>query len=325
MDDFLKACHGRRVKRKPIWIMRQAGRYLPEYRELRKKNGIMKIIKTPELAAEVTLMPLDVFDFDAGIIFSDIMTPVASCGVKIKFVGGKGPAIAKPIKSLSDIKKIREFQEDDCSHVSEAIEIVKRATKKPLIGFAGGPFTLASYLLGGIPNAKTMMRTEPEAWNALLRKLSGIVSGYAKMQEKAGVGAIQIFDSWAGSLSPSDYQKYSMPFSRSVFSSIDIVSIHFSTQSAGIMNMMKKAGGDVIGVDWRMDIAEAWERISFSPIQGNLDPSVLLGTRSNVIKSAREILDKTRRSGHIFNLGHGILPETPLENVSALVDAVHGD
>ena len=325
MNDFIKACHGRRTKRKPIWIMRQAGRYLPEYRGIRKKHGMMEIIKTPELAAEVTLMPLRRFDLDAGIIFSDIMTPLASCGVRMRFVDGKGPVIARNVESIKDIKKIREFRGDDCQYVSEAIKIVKHETTVPLIGFAGGPFTLASYLVGGIPNAKSMMHKNPRGWNLLLGKLSGIISGYIKIQEDAGADAIQIFDSWAGVLSPSDYQKYAMPFSAQVFSSIKAVSIHFSTQSAGILGMLKKAGGDVIGVDWRMDIAEAWKRISYSPIQGNLDPSALLGTASDTVKSAKEIMGKTKSSGHIFNLGHGILPQTPLENVSALIRAVHGD
>ncbi|MBI5355936.1 MAG: uroporphyrinogen decarboxylase [Candidatus Aenigmarchaeota archaeon] len=325
MNDFIKACHGRRTKRKPIWIMRQAGRYLPEYRELRKKHGMMKIIKTPELAAKVTLMPLGRFDLDAGIIFSDIMTPLASCGIRMRFIDGKGPVIARDVKSLADMKKIREFRDDDCQYVSEAIKIVKHETKTPLIGFSGGPFTLASYLVGGVPNAKAMMHKNPKDWDFLLGKLSGIISGYVKIQEDAGADAIQIFDSWAGALSPADYQKYAMPFSKQVFSSINAVSIHFSTQSAGILGMLKKAGGDVIGVDWRMDIAEAWKRISFSPIQGNLDPSALLGTKSSTVKFANEIMEKTKRRGHIFNLGHGILPQTPLENVSALIRAVHGD
>lgn len=325
MDDFLRACYGKKTRRKPIWIMRQAGRYLPEYRNLRKKHGMMEIIKNPRLSAEATLMPLRRFDLDAGIIFSDIMTPLIACGAKIRFVEGSGPVIAKIIKSHSDVRRLGSFRKENCSHVPEAIEIVKGETKLPLIGFSGGPFTLASYLVGGISNAKVMMRKNPRVWNALLSKISEISSDYIKIQEEAGVDAVQIFDSWAGELSPTDYRTHAMPFSRHVFSSIRTVSIHFATQSAGIIKLLKEAGGNVIGIDWRVDIGEAWKKISFSPIQGNLDPCVLLGTRSDVVKSANEIMDKTRRNGHIFNLGHGILPETPLENVDALVETVHGD
>ncbi len=315
--------------------MRQAGRYMKEYRMLRRKYTFMEMCKRPEIAAQVTLQPIEKFNLDAAIIFSDILIPVEPMGAKFEFAKGEGPVFRHPVREMRDIEKLRIFNpEEEIPFLAEAIRMVRKELrdKIPLIGFSGAPFTLASYMIEGGHSrnyalTKGMMYQNQTAWNALMGKLAEVVARYLRMQIRAGVQAVQLFDSWVGCLSPADYKKYVFPYSKRVISKIDrgVPLIHFATCNAPLLQLMKQAGGDVIGVDWRVDIGEAWERLGYDvAIQGNLDPVVLFGSVDVIKKQVRGILDRVGgRPGHIFNLGHGILPNTPVENVKALVDMVH--
>jgi len=335
-DRFLLACRRKPVDRTPVWFMRQAGRYMKEYREIRKKHSILTICKTPELAAQVTLQPIEHFDLDAAIIFADILLPLEPMGIQLEFAKGEGPVIHNPVRDAAAVKALQPFEPDEKTpFVMEAIRTVRRELdgKVPLIGFCGAPFTLASYMIeGGHSNhyikTKQMMLHSPELWKELMTKLADVMASYLRAQIRAGAQAVQIFDSWVGSLSPGDYREYVMPYSRRMMDGLkkeNVPVIHFGTGTSTFLESMREAGGDVIGVDWRINLDEAWKRLGPDvAIQGNLDPVVLFGPVKEIERRVKDILKRAaNRPGHIFNLGHGILPETPVENVEAAIDVVH--
>lgn len=334
-DRFLHACRREPVDRTPIWLMRQAGRYLPEYRRLREQYDMLTMCRTPELAVEVTLQPLKRFDLDAAILFSDIMIPLAGMGVEFEIVESVGPIVANPVRDARGAGALRVVEpEADVPFVVESVRALRAEldSRVPLIGFAGAPFTLASYIVEGRPSrdlllTKRLMYTDPAAWHALMDKLARSISAYLLAQVRAGAQAVQLFDSWIGVLTPRDYAEYVLPFSKMVFdalASTGVPTIHFGTGTATLLELMKHAGGSVVGVDWRVPLDQAWQRLGDTAIQGNLDPAVLLATPEKVHERAREILAQAQgRCGHIFNLGHGVLPDTPIENVHALIDTVH--
>jgi uroporphyrinogen decarboxylase len=315
--------------------MRQAGRYIKEYRTLRRKYSFMEMCKNPEIAAQVTLQPIEKFKLDAAIIFSDILIPLEPMGVKFEFAKGEGPVFHSPIREMKDIEKLRIINpEEEVPFLMKAIQIVRKELegKVPLIGFSGAPFTLASYMIEGGHSknyvlTKGMMYQNRLAWDALMNKISEVLIRYLNTQIRAGAQAVQLFDSWAGCLSPTDYEEYVLPHSKKVIDGVDkgVPLIHFATSNATLLELMRQAGGDVIGVDWRVDIGEAWARLGYDmAIQGNLDPVVLFGSLDLIKREVERILDRVGgRPGHIFNLGHGILPNTPVEHVAALVDRVH--
>ncbi|MDI7260297.1 MAG: uroporphyrinogen decarboxylase, partial [Thermodesulfobacteriota bacterium] len=332
---FLRACCRQPTPYTPIWLMRQAGRYMKEYRALRKKYSFLEMCKNPELAAEVTLQPLEKFKLDAAIIFSDILIPLEPMGVEFEFAKGEGPVFHHPIREVKQIEQLRVIEpEKDVPFLMEAIRIVRRELegKIPLIGFSGAPFTLASYMIEGGHSrnyifTKNMMYQNRTGWDSLMGKICETLIGYLNAQIRAGAQALQLFDSWVGCLSPTDYEEYVLPYSKRVIDRVDksVPFIHFATSSSTLLERMKQAGGDVIGVDWRENIGEAWARLGYDvAIQGNLDPVILFGPHEIIEKEVRKILDSIGgRPGHIFNIGHGILPNTPVENVAALVDMVH--
>jgi uroporphyrinogen decarboxylase len=332
---FLRACRRQSTKYTPIWLMRQAGRYMKEYRALRKKFSFLELCKRPELIAEVTLLPIEKLKVDAAIIFSDILLPLEPMGMELKFTKNEGPVIEDPIREMKQIDRIRTIEpEKDLPFLMEAIRIVRRELegKIPLIGFSGAPFTLASYMIEGGHSknyifAKGMMYKNRLAWDLLMNKISDVLIQYLNAQIEAGVQALQVFDSWVGCMSPSDYKEFVLPYSKKVIEEVDkkVPLIHFTTSSSALLEGIKQAGGDVIGVDWRVDLGETWNRLGYDvAIQGNLDPVVLLGPRDRMEKEVKRILDKVRgRPGHIFNLGHGILPNTPIDHAVALVEIVH--
>jgi uroporphyrinogen decarboxylase len=308
---------------------------MKEYRNLRKKYSFLEMCKKPELAAEVTLQPLQTLNVDAAIIFSDILIPLEPMGVGFEFAKGEGPVFHRPIREIKDVERLKIMKpEEDTPFLMEAIRIVRKELegKVPLIGFSGAPFTLASYIIEGGHSknyllTKSLMYQERSTWNGLMEKLSEVLIRYLNAQVQAGVQAIQVFDSWVGCLSPADYEEYVLPYSKKVLNGLrkSVPAIHFGTSTSTLLPLMKRAGGDVIGVDWRVDLGEAWKRIGYDVgIQGNLDPVVLFGSINLIKKEVRRILHQAQgRPGHIFNLGHGILPDTPVENVAALVDMVH--
>ncbi len=332
---FLRACRSEPLDRTPIWLMRQAGRYLPEYRALRKKYDMLTLCRTPELTVEVTLQPLKRFDFDAAILFSDIMIPVQGMGVDFQIREAIGPVVANPVRDKAGAARLRVVEpEQDVPFVTEAVRLLSKELwdRVPLIGFAGAPFTLASYIVEGHPSrdllhTKQLMYCDPVAWQTLMDKLAESISAYLLAQIHAGAQAVQLFDSWVGALSPGDYRQFVLPYSKAIFAAIEptgVPAIHFGTGTATLLELMKQAGGDVIGIDWRIPIDQAWSRLANTAIQGNLDPAIMLTTPQIVEEKAREILARVgSRPGHIFNLGHGILPNTPLENVTRLIETVH--
>ena len=315
--------------------MRQAGRYMAEYRALRTKHSLLEICRTPELAVEVTLQPIRRIEVDAAILFSDLLLPLDPMGLTFDFVQGEGPQMDRRIESPADIDRLKAFEPREAlSHVLETVQLVQRelAGRVPLIGFAGAPFTLASYAIeGGHSNnfarTKALMYGHPDAWHRLCERLADTVADYLNAQIEAGVDAVQLFDSWVGALSPADYREFALPHTRRIFAAIDakVPSIHFGTGTSAILTELAEAGGNVIGVDWRIPIDIAWERIGFErAVQGNLDPTVLLGPIQRMFTQADDILARiARRAGHIFNLGHGILPSTPVEHVQMLAQYVH--
>ncbi|HSE40336.1 MAG TPA: uroporphyrinogen decarboxylase [Acidobacteriota bacterium] len=327
---FLKACRREAVDRTPIWLMRQAGRYMPEYRALREKHTLLTLCKTPELAAHVTLQPIQRFHFDAAIIFADILLPIEPLGLKLEFAKGEGPVIHNPVSNDKDVDALQVFDpKEKLSFVADAIQIVTRELNDtPLIGFAGAPFTLASYMIEGgysrhFLKTRKIMLSHQESWKKLMEKLAGITAAYLQMQVEAGASAVQLFDSWVGVLSPEDYRNFVLPYSQKILQSIKVPTIHFSTGTSGYLNLIAEAGGDVISVDWRIELDRAWNSFPDRAIQGNLDPSILLGPWSEVQNATRKILSRAAgKPGHVFNLGHGILPETPVENVEKLVELV---
>jgi len=332
---FLQACRRLATPFTPVWLMRQAGRYMPEYRAMRARHGFLELCKNPAAAAEVTLQPVDALGVDAAILFADILLVLEPLGVGLEFTRGEGPHIERPVKSAEDVARLVPVVVDEAvPFVFEAVRLVRKqlADRVPLIGFAGAPFTLASYLIEGGPSreflrTKRFMRDEPAAWHALMTRLADITVAYVNGQIAAGVQAVQLFDSWVGTLSPADYRDSVLPHSRSVIERVTpgIPVIHFGTGTGGLLSLMKAAGGDVIGLDWRVEIAPAWERLGPDvAVQGNLDPAVLLAGIGEIRRGVKEILDAVAgRPGHIFNLGHGIHKETPVDSVVALVDMVH--
>jgi uroporphyrinogen decarboxylase len=332
---FLRACRREQTAFTPVWLMRQAGRYLPEYRALRARYDFLTLCKTPEAAAEVTLQPIERLGVDAAILFADILLVLEPLGVGLEFTRGEGPHIARPVRSADDVARLAPV--DVPSSVGFVFETVRRARKAlaervPLIGFAGAPFTLASYLIEGGASrefllTKRFMRAEPAAWHALMARLVGITVEYLDGQIDAGAQAVQLFDSWVGTLSPADYREFVLPHSRAVLSRLapGVPAIHFGTGTAALLELMKEAGGDVLGLDWRVNLGPTWDRLGADvAVQGNLDPAVLLAPVPEIRRAARAILEgAARRPGHIFNLGHGVHQETPVDHVRALVDMVH--
>jgi uroporphyrinogen decarboxylase len=333
---FLRACRRETVDRTPVWFMRQAGRYMAEYRDLRQNYSLLDLCRTPELATEVTLQPLRRIDVDAAILFSDLLLPLEPMGIPFDFVKGEGPAIERPIRTGADIDRVQVIDPRDALPFTfDAIRSIKRelAGRVPLIGFAGAPFTLASYAIEGghstnFALTKSLMYGDSAAWHRLAGKLADVVADYLVAQIDAGVDAVQVFDSWVGALHADDYREFALPHTRRIFDAISgrgVPTIHFGVATASILHVMREAGGDVLGADWRIPLDEAWERIGADRgIQGNLDPTLLLGPRDRLLAGAAEVLTRAnRRPGHIFNLGHGILPSTPIENVQALARFVH--
>src|SRR5579863_3294428 len=332
---LMKACRREPVPYTPIWLMRQAGRYMPEYRHVRDQHSFLEMCQRPELAAEVTVTAVERLGVDAAIIFADILLPLAPMGVGLRYEKEGGPIIERPLREESHLAKIPPVvAKESLGYVGDAIRLVRQSlgNRKPIIGFAGAPFTLASYLVEGGASrqyqiTKTMMYTRPEIWHRMMAMLAGVTADYLTMQIEAGADVVQLFDSWVGSLGPDDYQRFVLPHTRSVIAAVQgtVPIIHFGTVTGNLLELMREAGGDVIGLDWRVDLAQAWERLGDRvAVQGNLDPVALFAEVPEIKRRAREILDKAAgRPGHIFNLGHGILPETPVDHVIALVDAVH--
>jgi uroporphyrinogen decarboxylase len=326
---LLKAIRKEPVDCTPVWFMRQAGRYMPEYRALRLKHSILEICRTAELAAEVTLQPIRKFPgLDAAIIFSDILLLVEPMGIRVEFVKNEGPSIQNPIVSEADVAALRPVEpEKDLRSVLDAIRIVKRELKVPLIGFAGAPFTLASYIVEGGPSkdyAKTRALMTTPVWPKLMEKLAAAVSTHLRAQEAAGADLVQLFDSWVGNLSVDEYRQYVMPYSARIFKTLRGPAIHFGTMTSHLLELIRDAGGNCIGVDYRIPLDEAWQRLGDVAVQGNLDPSLLVGPPDTLLTHVDDVLRRAgNRPGHLFNLGHGILPETPMEHVAAVIDHVH--
>jgi len=335
-DRFLNACCGQPVDRTPVWFMRQAGRYMPEYRAIRAQHSLLEICAQPDLAAEVTLQPVRTLGVDAAILFADILLPLIPMGLDLEFAAGEGPVIHNPVRTAAEVAALRPVQmEQSLANVLETVRLVRRELdgQVPLIGFAGAPFTLACYLIEGgssrnFLRAKRLMYADPATWHTLLDKLALVVADYLAAQARAGAQALQLFDSWVGTLSPEDYEEYVLPHSRAVLGRLaatGVPVIHFGTDTATLLPLMAQAGGDVIGLDWRTPLDWGWEQVGADrAVQGNLDPVALFAPRPELERRVQRVLDQAGgRPGHIFNLGHGILPETPVENVKAVVELVH--
>lgn len=331
---FLDACRRRPTDVRPVWFMRQAGRYLKPYRDIRARHTILEICKRPDLAATVTLMPVEILDVDAAIIFADLLLPLEPMGLKLHYAAGEGPVIENPVRTSQDVDTLSISNTDDLGYVGEAIQIVCKALggRIPVIGFVGAPFTMASYMIeGGISRTflrtKRMMYSNETLWRRLMGKLVDVLGPYALMQVASGARAIQVFDSWVGALGPDDYVRFVQPYSRALIDRIrssGVPVIHFGTGIGGFFRELHAAGGDVLGIDWRINIDQAWMDISYrTAIQGNLDPAALFAPLPELKMKVHELLKRTgSRPGHIFNVGHGILPETPVENVKACVQFV---
>jgi len=334
-DRFLKACRREPVDATPVWFMRQAGRYMQEYQAVRARHSILEVCKTPDLAAQVTLQPIDRFPLDAAIIFADILLPLEPMGINLEFAEGEGPVIHNPVRDRAAVERLRVTDGEELEYVAHSIRQARKALagRVPLIGFAGAPFTLASYAIegGGSRNyieTKRIMYGEPEAWHRLMDKLARVVTGYLRRQIRAGAQAVQLFDSWVGCLSPGDYAEYVLPHVQLIFDGLKhegVPLIHFGTGTATLLKLMRQAGGDVIGVDWRINLDEAWALLGHDvAVQGNLDPVTLFAPLHEIERRVEDILRRAaNRPGHIFNLGHGILPKTPVEHVAAAVEMVH--
>ncbi|MGH7831080.1 MAG: uroporphyrinogen decarboxylase [Candidatus Binatia bacterium] len=332
---FLATCRREKTPYTPVWLMRQAGRYMEEYRKLRNEFSFLDLCKRPDLAAEITVTAVERLGVDAAIVFADILLILEPMGVGLEYAKDNGPQIHRPVRSAEDVNRLREFApEGELSFVYEAVRKSCAALhgKVPLIGFSGAPFTLASYLIEGgasrsFLHTKQLIHSDPAAWHALMQRLVQPVVAYLNAQIAAGAEAVQIFDSWVGCLSPDDYRESVLPHSRSVIAGIQkgIPVIHFSTGSAGLLKELRAAGGDVIGLDWRIDLDKGWKSVGHDvAVQGNLDPAALLASPGEIRRRVGEILRRAGgRPGHIFNLGHGVLPETPVDHVVAMVDAVH--
>jgi uroporphyrinogen decarboxylase len=313
--------------------MRQAGRYLPEYRQLREKHSMLELCTTPELAAEVTLMPLRRFELDAAILFSDLTIPFLAMNVPFTLKESVGPVMAHPLRTEKDVDALRVIDpHNDLPFVAQSIRLLRQQLEVPLIGFAGAPFTLAAYLIEGGPSrdysrVRAFIYSQPQLWDRLLFLLAENVVRFLRAQIEAGAQAVQLFDSWVGVVSPAVYRRHLLPVMQHIVNALKPLGapiIYFGTGTASLLEAMRETGADVVGVDWRVPLDEAWQRLGDCAIQGNLDPAVMLASRDTVQQEAREVLRRAEgRSGHIFNLGHGVLPETPIENVQALMDTVH--
>jgi uroporphyrinogen decarboxylase len=335
-DIFLRACRGEEVDYTPVWIMRQAGRYLPEYRAVRSNIDFLTLCKNPRLAAEVTLQPVDILGVDAAILFSDILIPVEAMGMRLEFSDKEGPVLGEPIRSKSAVEKlIVPDVEEDLPFIFDTIKILRKELehKVPLIGFAGAPFTLATYMIEGgtsknFLNTKKMMFQSGPVFHYLMEKLTDMIVSYLSAQIKTGAQAVQIFDTWAGILTPGDYKQFAFPYVRKAITELKkegVPIIYFVNNCAGILQEIKKTGADVIGIDWRIDLSDAIKKLGKKiVVQGNLDPCALFLPKEKIEDRVKDILWKgDAAKGHIFNLGHGVLPQTPVENVIALVEAVH--
>ncbi|MFZ3207318.1 MAG: uroporphyrinogen decarboxylase [Geobacteraceae bacterium] len=330
---FLDACWGKQVDCTPVWLMRQAGRYLPDYMRVRSKCTFLELCKTPELAAEVSIQPVDILGVDAAILFSDILTPVEPMGMKLDFV--PGPVFEHPIRTLADVDKLRiPEMASDVPYVLETIRILRKelVAKAPLIGFGGAPFTLACYMVEGkgskdFAQIKRMMYAAPEVYAALMEKITTMSIEYLNAQIGAGAQAIQIFDTWGGILSPADYERYVLPYTTRLIGGLnrqDTPVIHFVKGGGVMLDTVREAGGDVMGLDWHVNLGRARDTLGAMSVQGNLDPTVLYASPDIIEREVRRILDENAdRPGHIFNLGHGILPTVPPENAKFMVETVH--
>lgn len=333
-DTFLQACRGERTPHTPVWFMRQAGRYLPQYQKIRSTVSFLELCKRPDLAAEVTLQPIDIFGFDAAILFSDILIPMEAMRLDLEFHEGKGPIFAHPVRSQQAIEDlIIPVPEESLSFVLETIRLLRSQLKVPLIGFAGAPFTLATYLIEGgsskvFLHTKKMMFQEPQLYHNLLAKITACTSAYLQAQARAGAQALQLFDSWVGILAPCDYEEFALPYVRSIIADLkamtDIPIIYFANNGATLTHLTTTVGADVLGFDWRLPLGEAVTRAGHHAVQGNLDPIALFLPKKRLEERIRVMLAEARGArGYIFNLGHGILPETPTDQVRIAVEAVH--
>jgi uroporphyrinogen decarboxylase len=330
---LVRALRREPVERTPVWFMRQAGRSLPEYRELRERHSFFEIANTPELCAEVTLQPVRRHNVDAAVLFADIVTPVLGMGIDVELVEGVGPVVAAPIATAADVEGLRvPDSEEAFAPVLEAVGIVRRelGPDRALVGFCGGPFTVAGYLVEGRPSrdfvrVKELMYREPDVWHALMERLAECFSGYVAAKAAAGADAIQLFDSWVGVLSVSDYEEFVAPYSARVLAAIDVPTIHFGTGTAHLLGAMAAAGGDAVGLDWRIPLDRGWLAVGADrAVQGNLDPTALLAPWARIEAAAVDVLDRAGgRPGHVFNLGHGVLPATDPADLSRLVEVVH--
>ncbi|TMF89459.1 MAG: uroporphyrinogen decarboxylase [Chloroflexi bacterium] len=334
---LVRAARRQIVDRRPVWFMRQAGRSLPEYRKVREKYDLFAICQKPELCAEVTMQPVRRLGVDGAVLFADIMLPVAfGLGVDLQLVDGIGPVVQQPIRTRQDIDRLQmRTPAESVPFVLDTIRLLRRELDPAVavIGFSGAPFTLAGYLIEGKPSrefliTKGLMYAEPNVWEALMARLSALVLDYLLAQVEAGAQVVQVFDSWVGCLSPMDYRRYVLPHMTRIFAGLQRAgapSIHFGTGTAGILTLMREAGGDVIGLDWRVDLGDAWRMVGYDrAIQGNLDPALLLGPWPVIEDGARRVIEAAGgRPGHIFNLGHGVLPDTPVEHLQRLVEFVH--
>jgi uroporphyrinogen decarboxylase len=330
---LVRAARREPVERTPVWFMRQAGRSLPQYRELRKRFGLFDVCRQPELCAEVTLQPVEAHGVDAAVMFADIMLPVIGMGVDVDLVENVGPVIASPIVSRADVERLGVPEpEEAVPFILEAVRLVREelAPERAVIGFCGGPFTVAGYLVEGKPSreflkVKTLMYREPETWHALMERLADTSARYVAAKVRAGADVIQVFDSWVGALSPGDYEEFVAPYSARILAAVDVPTIHFGTGTATLLGSMATAGGDVIGLDWRIPLDRGWAEVGHDRgVQGNLDPATLLGPWERVEAATDDVLRRAAgRPGHVFNLGHGVLPETDPATLRRLVDLVH--
>jgi uroporphyrinogen decarboxylase len=331
---FVRACKGLPTPATPVWFMRQAGRYMSEYRAVRQNHSLIEICKRPPLAAEVTITAAEKLGVDAAIIFADLLLPLEAMGVPFYFSSGEGPVIESPVRDVRAIRALKTNGVDGLGYVSEAIALCVKhwGAKMPVIGFCGAPFTLASYMVegGGSRNyieIKRLMHTEPQLFDELLGKLTTVLGEYGLRQAAAGADVLQVFDSWVGCLSPEDYKRFVLPRTAELIAKLKssgVPVIYFGTASTALLPMMAESGADVIGLDWRVSLAEGWRAVGNKAVQGNLDPALLFAGRGQIEQAAGEILRQAGgRAGHIFNLGHGILPGTPVEDVKALADFVH--
>ena len=333
-DRFLRAARRQPVDTTPVWFMRQAGRYMPEYRALREKHSLLTMCRTPELAVEVTLQPVRALGVDAAVLFSDLLLVLGPLGIHFDFLAGEGPVIENPVRTGAAIDALTRYDpRAELASVLEAIRLLRRELGVPLIGFAGAPFTLASYAVEGghstsFAFTKALMYGDPRSWHRLAELLAAVVAEYLEAQVEAGAQALQLFDSWVGALEAADYREFVMPHTRAILERLrrlDVPVIHFGTGTGHLLGLLREAGGDVIGIDWRTPLDEAWGRIGDGvAVQGNLDPTLLLAPRERLLHRVDDVLDRAGgRAGHIFNLGHGILPPTPVESVKAVVERVH--